>query len=69
MTHTFDSIKDITFPVHRQNLQDFNCMVHAARVGFHLSHADRPLRVDLAYSISPPKFFGYPGTEAQLINA
>ncbi len=69
MGNTFDSIKDISFRVHQRNLQDFNYMVHAAGVGLRYRTPVGPLRVDLAYSINPPKFFGYPGTEAQLINA
>jgi hypothetical protein len=28
-----------------------------------------PLRADFAYSINPPRFFGFSGTEQDLVNA
>ena len=67
MGNTFDSLTDISFRVHQQNLQDFNYMVHAIGFGIRYRTPVGPLRVDLAYSLNPPKFFGFPGTEEQLL--
>jgi outer membrane protein assembly factor BamA len=69
MGNTFTSLTDISFRVHQHNLQDFNYMVHAVGVGLRYRTPVGPLRIDLAYSINPPKFFGYPGTEEDLLNA
>ncbi len=69
MGNTFTRLTDISFRVHQRNLQDFNYMVHAVGVGLRYRTPVGPLRVDLAYSINPPKFFGYPGTEEELLNA
>lgn len=69
MGNTFDSLGDISFRVHQRNLQDFNYMVHAVGIGLRYRTPVGPLRVDLAYSLNPPKFFGFPGTEQQLLTA
>jgi outer membrane protein assembly factor BamA len=36
--------------------------------GFRYKTPVGPIRLDLAYSINPPQFFGYKGTELQLLN-
>jgi outer membrane protein assembly factor BamA len=69
MGNTFSSLSAISFRVHQQNLQDFDYMVHAVGFGIRYRTPVGPLRIDLAYSINPPKFYGFPGTEQQLINA
>ena len=69
MGNTFQSLSNINFHVHQHGLQDFNYMVHAVGIGLRYRTPVGPLRVDLAYSINPPKFFGYPGTLEQLLNA
>jgi outer membrane protein insertion porin family len=69
MGNTFSNLSDISFRVHQENLQDFNYMVHAVGFGIRYRTPVGPLRIDLAYSINPPKFYGFPGTEQQLINA
>ena len=44
-------------------------MVHAVGFGIRYRTPIGPLRVDLAYSINPPRFFGYKGTREELLNA
>ena len=51
------------------SLQDFNYMVHAVGIGVRYRTPIGPLRLDLAYSINPPNFFGFKGTQQDLLNA
>src|SRR5215469_7233704 len=67
--NTFSDIHNFSFRVKQQNVQDFNYMVHAAGFGIRYRTPIGPLRLDLAYSINPPTFFGFKGTEQQLVNA
>jgi len=69
MGNTYSSLGDISFRVRQRNLTDFNYMVHAAGVGLRYRTPVGPLRVDFAYSINPPRFFGFKGTEQDLLNA
>ncbi len=69
MGNTYDKLSDISFRVHQRDLKDFNYMVHAAGLGLRYRTPVGPLRVDFAYSINPPRFFGFKGTEANLLNA
>jgi outer membrane protein assembly factor BamA len=55
--------------VKQRNLQDFDYMVHAVGFGIRYRTPVGPIRVDLAYSINPPRFFGFKGTLQDLINA
>ena len=67
--NTFSSIGSFSFRVKQQNLQDFDYMVHAVGFGIRYRTPVGPLRLDLAYSINPPSFFGFKGTEQDLVNA
>ena len=69
MGNTFANLSDFSFRVHQRNLTDFDYMVHAVGMGLRYKTPVGPLRVDLAYSINPPKFFGFNGTETELLNA
>jgi outer membrane protein assembly complex protein YaeT len=69
MGNTYSSLSDISFRVRQRDLSDFNYMVHAAGVGLRYRTPVGPLRVDFAYSINPPRFFGFKGTEQDLLNA
>jgi outer membrane translocation and assembly module TamA len=42
-------------------------MEHAAGFGIRYRTPVGPIRVDLAYSINPPKYNGFPGTYVQLV--
>jgi outer membrane protein assembly complex protein YaeT len=69
MGNTFDKLGDISFRVHQRGPKDFNYMVHAAGMGLRYRTPVGPLRVDFAYSMNPPRFFGFKGTEANLLKA
>ena len=44
-------------------------MVHAVGYGIRYRTPIGPVRLDLAYSINPPRFFGFNGSTQDLINA
>src|SRR5579883_437615 len=67
--NSFASLSDFSFRVTRRNDQDFNYMVHAVGFGLRYRTPVGPVRLDLAYSINPPHFFGFKGSETDLINA
>lgn len=67
--NTFSSAENISFRVKQRDLTDFDYMVHAIGFGIRYRTPIGPLRVDLAYSINPPRFFGFKGTEQDLLNA
>ena len=63
----YSSIGQMSFRVDQRNTEDFNYMVHAAGVGVRYRTPVGPLRLDLAYSINPPKYNGFPGSYVQLV--
>ena len=65
----FSSLGNLSFRVHQRNLQDFDYMVHAVGFGLRYRTPIGPLRLDLAYSINAPRFYGFNGTEQDLLNA
>jgi outer membrane protein assembly factor BamA len=65
----YSSIRNISFRVSQRDLQDFDYMVHAAGFGVRYRTPIGPVRVDLAYSINPPRFFGFNGSEQDLRDA
>ena len=67
MGNVFSNIGAITFRVHQENQQDFDYMVHAVGFGIRYRTPIGPLRLDLADSINPPKFNGFPGNYSQLV--
>jgi outer membrane protein assembly complex protein YaeT len=67
--NTFSSLSDFSFRVHQHGEQDFNYMVHAVGFGIRYRTPVGPVRADFAYSVNPPKFFGFSGTEQDLVNA
>ena len=69
MGNIYSSIDHFSFRTHQDNLLDFNYMVHAVGIGVRYRTPVGPLRVDLGYSINPPYFFGFNGTQEELINA
>ncbi len=64
----YPSLDKISFRVHQENLQDFDYMAHAVGFGLRYRTPIGPVRVDLAYSLNPPKFFGCSGNIDQLVN-
>jgi len=65
--NVYSSIGAISFRTDQRNPQDFDYMVHAVGFGLRYKTPIGPLRLDLADSINPPKFNGYPGTYSQLV--
>ena len=69
MGNTYSSLSNLSFRVHQRDLTDFDYMVHAVGVGLRYRTPVGPLRVDFAYGLNPPRFFGFKGTEQDLLNA
>jgi outer membrane protein assembly complex protein YaeT len=67
----FDRPGDISFSFsqpHPSNPTDFNYMVHDAGFGIRYKTPIGPIRLDLAYSINPPKYYGFAGSFEDLVN-
>ena len=67
MGNVYSSVSDISFAFHQRNEQDFDYMVHDVGFGVRYRTPVGPIRLDLAYSINPPKFEGFGGTPYQLL--
>jgi outer membrane protein insertion porin family len=67
MGNIYTDLGSISFRVHQNSISDFNYMVHAVGFGIRYNTPIGPVRVDLAYSINPPTFFGLKGTYQQLL--
>jgi outer membrane protein assembly complex protein YaeT len=67
MGNVYSGFSSISFRVHQRDIHDFNYMVHAAGFGIRYRTPVGPVRVDLAYSINPPTFYGLKGTYRELI--
>ena len=65
--NVYSSIGAISFRVNQRNPQDFDYMVHAVGFGIRYKTPIGPLRLDLADSLNPPKFNGFPGNYSQLV--
>jgi outer membrane protein assembly complex protein YaeT len=63
----YSGLGDVSFRFHQRDLTDFNYMVHAAGIGIRYRTPIGPIRVDLAYSINPPRFMGFTGTRQELL--
>lgn len=67
MGNVYTDVQSISFRVQQHGIQDFNYMVHAVGVGLRYRTIVGPIRVDLAYALNPPTFFGLQGTYQQLL--
>ncbi|HEX4134903.1 MAG TPA: POTRA domain-containing protein [Bryobacteraceae bacterium] len=65
--NVYSSLGAISFRVDQRNKEDFDYMVHAVGFGIRYRTPIGPLRLDLAYSINPPKYNGFPGSYSQLV--
>ncbi|MGA2433797.1 MAG: BamA/TamA family outer membrane protein [Bryobacteraceae bacterium] len=63
----YSGLDAISLRTSQHGLQDFNYMVHAVGFGLRYRTPVGPIRLDLAYSINPPTFYGYQGTLNQLL--
>jgi outer membrane protein assembly complex protein YaeT len=69
MGNVYSSLANLSFRTSQRNLQDFDYMVHAVGFGVRYRTPVGPVRLDLAYSINPPYFYGFKGTQQDLVNA
>jgi outer membrane protein insertion porin family len=67
--NVYSLLNNLSFRTDQHNLQDFDYMVHAVGFGLRYRTPIGPVRLDLAYSINPPHFFGFNGSEQDLVNA
>jgi outer membrane protein insertion porin family len=65
--NVYTGLNKLSLRVVQRGLQDFNYMVHAVGFGVRYRTPVGPIRVDFAYSINPPRFFGFKGTSEQLL--
>jgi outer membrane protein insertion porin family len=65
--NVYSSLGNISFRTKQKNPADFEYMVHAAGFGLRYRTPIGPLRLDLAYSINPPKYNGFAGSYTQLV--
>jgi outer membrane protein insertion porin family len=63
----YPGLGTISFRTEQHGVQDFDYMVHAVGFGIRYRTPIGPLRLDLAYSINPPKYNGFPGNYSQLV--
>jgi outer membrane protein insertion porin family len=69
MGNVYSSVREFSFRVGQRDLSDFDYMVHAVGFGVRYKTPVGPVRVDLGYSINPPYFYGWNGTQNQLLAA
>jgi outer membrane protein assembly factor BamA len=67
MGNVYSSISNISFGVHQKSLTDYDYMVHAVGFGIRYRTPVGPFRIDLAYSVNPPRFFGFKGTTEEVL--
>jgi outer membrane protein assembly factor BamA len=67
MGNVYDDIRDISFRFRQRNLQDFGYAVQSVGFGIRYHTPIGPIRADFSFSPDAPRFFGYKGTYAQLI--
>lgn len=63
----YQTLNDVSFRYHQNNLQDFNYMVQAPGFGLRYKTPVGPVRVDFSYALNPPNFNGFKGTYNQLL--
>ena len=64
----YSGLNTLSLRVRQHGLGDFNYMVHSAGFGLRYRTPVGPVRLDFAYSINPPRFFGFEGTPDQLLH-
>jgi outer membrane protein assembly factor BamA len=67
MGNVFSTLGNISLRFHQRNLQDFDYAPHAVGFGVRYRTPIGPIRLDLAYSVNPPSFFGFNGTPEQIL--
>lgn len=67
MGNVYSDLKNISFRYNQRDLTDFNYMVHAVGFGVRYRTPVGPLRVDIAYGLNPPAFYGLKGSYQDLL--
>jgi outer membrane protein insertion porin family len=65
----YSSLSAFSLRQTQRSLQNFDYMIHAVGFGIRYRTPVGPLRIDLGYSINPPNFYGFKGTQQDLLNA
>ncbi len=65
----YSGLGNISFRFRQNDSADFDYAVQAAGFGIRYRTPVGPIRVDLAYSLNPPRFMGFQGTISELLNA
>ncbi len=66
--NVYSGLDKISFRVRQKGLEDFNYMVHAVGFGIRYRTPVGPVRLDLAYSINPPRFYGCEATRPDVFS-
>jgi outer membrane protein insertion porin family len=67
--NTYSRLGKFSLRTGQHNLRDFDFMEHAVGFGIRYRTPVGPVRVDLGYSVNPPYYYGFKGTEQQLRDA
>ena len=67
MGNIYRDISSISFRFRQRDIQDFAYMVHAVGFGIRYRTPIGPVRVDLAYALNAPAYYGLKGTYEELI--
>jgi outer membrane protein insertion porin family len=67
MGNVYRDVSSISFRARQRDIQDFDYMVHAAGFGIRYRTPIGPIRVDLAYSLNAPSYYGLKGTYEEFI--
>jgi outer membrane protein insertion porin family len=65
--NVFSTLGNMSFRFRQRDISDFNFMSHAIGFGVRYRTPLGPLRLDIAYSLNPPKYNGFAGAYAQLV--
>jgi outer membrane translocation and assembly module TamA len=65
--NVYSSLGNISLRPRQRGLADFDYMVHATGFGIRYRTPIGPVRLDLAYSVNSPRFFGFTGTREELL--
>jgi outer membrane protein assembly complex protein YaeT len=69
MGNVYSSPSSISFRTDQHGSSDFDYMNHAVGFGIRYRTPIGPIRLDLAYSINPPRFVGFAGSLSDLLSA
>jgi outer membrane protein assembly complex protein YaeT len=66
--NVYSRLQALSFRQSQRDLKDFDYMVHAVGLGVRYRTPVGPVRFDVAWSINPPKFYGFKGTYDELVS-